>query len=186
MEANNNSTSNTDAMNTASCLAAITIERESPEAHTDTSTTTGFLDLPAELRNRIYELALPERLFLDDGHDRLPGILQVSPQIRGEVMGIWLADTEFAAQSFTALRQFLQMIGTTNAGKITKLRYALHFDTRYYASYLVGELNQKVTDTGLSEGTWQMESELVCGGSLEVVQSIAYTRTPKSDCHKSD
>lgn len=186
MEAINNSTSNTDAMNTASGFAAITIERESPEAHTDTSTTTGFLDLPAEMRNRIYELALPESLVLDHGYDQLPGMLQVSQQIREEVMGMWLAETEFVAQSFTALRHFLQVIGTADTGKINKLRYLLNCESRYYAACLVRQLKQVAIDTGLSEGTWKMESKLLYGSSMEVVQSVTYTRTSKSEVHKSD
>ena len=73
---------------------------------------TTFLDLPAELRNRIYFLALPCNLFYDLGakeHDAenipgqpewaqgVPAICQTSQQLRNETIPIWRAVNNFQA-----------------------------------------------------------------------------------------
>ncbi|KAK5712255.1 hypothetical protein LTR17_017999 [Elasticomyces elasticus] len=59
---------------------------------------SGIFGLPAELRNRIWRLAVVGRYaFLADcPSPHLPGILRASRQSRTEAIGIWLFESEFS------------------------------------------------------------------------------------------
>jgi hypothetical protein len=57
-----------------------------------------FLDLPAEIRNSIYELALhSKKTIIVDRKLELPPLLASSPQIQDEASSIWYHDNEFRA-----------------------------------------------------------------------------------------
>jgi hypothetical protein len=72
-----------------------------------------FLRLPAELRNRIYELALPDRHYVHIGQKpfwpfkkeyRLPGLLQIC----AECAGIWYSTSTFTATNFMDMIEWLE------------------------------------------------------------------------------
>lgn len=67
---------------------------------TDHATTACslFLDLPGELRNRIYRYALvtPERILLRGENKKQPALLRVSRQVRKEAIKIYYDENEFA------------------------------------------------------------------------------------------
>lgn len=71
-----------------------------PKRHTTSSNrrdfTSTFLDLPAELRNEIYALSLPEYEVLDIAHG-MPSLLFTHPQIFKEASPIFLGRNTFTA-----------------------------------------------------------------------------------------
>lgn len=73
--------------------------------------STTFFDLPAELRNRIYALAVkPDdpsatvKLTLNYPHYKEPPLLSVSRQIRQEAMGVFIGETIFEEESSYIIR----------------------------------------------------------------------------------
>lgn len=60
-----------------------------------------FLDLPAEIRNSVYELMLPEEGTIDVVEAlKLPSLLASCAQIHDEASSIWYRDNEFRASVF--------------------------------------------------------------------------------------
>ena len=85
-----------------------------------------FLDLPGELRNRIYELCLlhKEPLALWTGfnhrHELSPGLLRANKTLHHETRSLFYAQNRFDFTIATPKRtaSFLQTIGRKNAGYI--------------------------------------------------------------------
>ncbi|KFY68143.1 hypothetical protein V496_01263 [Pseudogymnoascus sp. VKM F-4515 (FW-2607)] len=90
---------------------------------------TNFLDLPGELRNRIYELCLlhKEPLALWTGFNQRrelsPGLLRASKAVHNEAISLFYAQNRFDFTIATPKRiaLFLQTIGRKNAGHIQHL-----------------------------------------------------------------
>ena len=88
-----------------------------------------FLDLPGELRNRIYELCLlhKEPLALWTGfnqrHELSPGLLRANKTLHHEAISLFYAQNRFDFTIATPKRiaLFLQTIGRKNAGYIQHL-----------------------------------------------------------------
>lgn len=185
----NNTPLNTEAIDTASSLAATMIEPQTPQAHTDTSTPTKLLDLPAELRNRIYEFALPSsfnlqklRRFMDYWDGDLPGLLQVSQQIRAEVMGIWLADTMFTFQTHRGLRRFLRVTGEQNSGRLKQVRYTQMSWSLDAALKELWEMEESFVGLGLRQGILEArypdDQVVIIDGIEDIAFEDGWARTP--------
>lgn len=91
--------------------------------HAGNLTPFRFLDLPPELRNRIYELAFTSKWRIAHYFKNpLPSILRVSQQLRKEAIGIWLADTTFTFDNRFHFMTFLINLGRSLAKQITSAR----------------------------------------------------------------
>lgn len=128
--------------------------------HVESPTPFRFLDLPPELRNRIYELFLPAEFALDYcGHYspgriyfQFPRLLEVCHQIRVEAVGIWLADTTFTFGERGDLKDFLRVIGHSNARKLNTVRWDGLCDSLQHAGWVLLEMGHETDTLGLREG----------------------------------
>ena len=191
----NNTPPNTELMSPASDLAATMTEPQQLQIDTNTSNQTGFLDLPAELRNRIYELALSPKFVIDPNwlwedfseiHELgLPGVLQVCQQIRAEAMGIWLGDTTFVFQGRHSISKLLHIIGEKNASQLKRVQLDLEWGSLNVANKMLQKVEQDVTGSGLRQGVLETkygDDQVVIRDGIEVfVHETRYTRTPPSD-----
>lgn len=83
-----------------------------------------LLELPAELRNRIYEYVLgpPNRMRIDSSSARyssacklqFPPLLRTCQQIRAEASGIWYSSTTFIWYRPSKLSLFADLVGDKN------------------------------------------------------------------------
>lgn len=100
------------------CLAPATMSAPNPEdvaiEDVDTSSGKGLLDLPAELRNVIYEMVLvsQDMVRLTSEDHTAPGLLRVNEQIRAESRAIYYCQNRFLIKckdfDSTALLAFRQ------------------------------------------------------------------------------
>lgn len=97
------------------------------EGNTNSTGNCALLELPAELRNRIYEYALgsSEPSGIDRARQnffrgntgrmiRFPPLIQTCQQIRGEAAGIWYSSTTFVWFYPSSLGNFACLVGSTN------------------------------------------------------------------------
>jgi hypothetical protein len=71
-----------------------------------------FLDLPAEIRNQIYELVVISKGII--GYARPPNIAQVSQQVRRESLPIFYSNNIFNVQSASSLNAWIPSISEPN------------------------------------------------------------------------
>ncbi|KAF7196664.1 hypothetical protein HII31_02034 [Pseudocercospora fuligena] len=92
-----------------------------------------LLNLPGEIRNRIYEYVLADytNIALDNisltrdqtaKHVQFPSIVEICQQIRKEAIGIWLSSTTFHFNFHGELYDFLRVLGVQQAGTIKDAR----------------------------------------------------------------
>lgn len=104
-------------------------------ATTDDKARTSFLDLPAEIRNRIYNEALvkpsPIQLRTVVPYAKEPALLLASKQVRSEVLAVFYGANTFSVFNGNSVRQhsgisitknFLEKLGTEKAAILRSLR----------------------------------------------------------------
>lgn len=97
------------------------------DSHEEMKTTQCYLlDLPAELRNHIYELALgPDNVKFGSLYRRsrtyFPDLMHVNRQIRAEVSDMWFMKSIFTFKYVPEAQRFLDLVGMGNARKIRSM-----------------------------------------------------------------
>ncbi|CAK3877157.1 Hypothetical predicted protein [Lecanosticta acicola] len=151
------------------------------EAHQRTKEPQSqLLALPAELRNKIYELSLPSTFMLNrETHisktaSSLPPLLNVCRKTRCEALGIWLADTLFKFFLLDDVKNFLEIIGPGNAAKLNHVRELYVFRSREDAEARRAWLQTQALGFGVREGVveclwgrydwFEYEKAFVCHG----------------------
>ena len=120
----------------------VAMSKKSKSLKRSTKSKITLYDLPAELRNTIYELALPQgeilqqrqKLNLMPQHDPTddhpstlvtsmpgPGLLGVSRHIREEALGLYYGKNTFQVQNLLSTEWFLDSIGVERVSMITGL-----------------------------------------------------------------
>ena len=128
---------------------------------TAAETRFSFDKLPAELRNQIYELALDRDggdpfevqlqhndIDVDNEDDlivvrpsRMPSLLHLNRQIRHEALPIFYDQTQFTATfasteaATRTVRDWLEVIGATQASKIKNLEVRFECNARFYLAH---------------------------------------------------
>lgn len=127
--------------------------------HLLTAPKMDFLDLAPELRNEIYELSLPDHVFLKSSGADLhgTGLLRVNRQIRHEAGSMWQPDSvfirlqddrvdgpllRFARRSPTANRAIKHLVINLSASKIL-MRHAAKAGRRSNAAKAEGKTLQR-------------------------------------------
>lgn len=94
-----------------------------------------LLQLPGELRNHIYELALSDDMHTcihDMLHEcalkskaRIPSLLQVNRQIRTEAASLWFTGATFQYHNMHQVERWLKALGEDHRGQIRTIRRRL-------------------------------------------------------------
>ncbi|KAF2167443.1 hypothetical protein M409DRAFT_54042 [Zasmidium cellare ATCC 36951] len=111
----------------------VRLRRQAKEAATQNANKVGFLKLPAEIRNQIYELVAQSRRLQYRGlsdHYRgsqivLPGLLRTSSQIRNEATSIFFSSNSFLVRCSSKADNFDQFMKAEIPARVRRMPRAI-------------------------------------------------------------